>query len=119
MPEVIKALLRSRSFITAVIAVVSTIIISFIPDFAPHVGTFQTVILALSALLIGGWKLEDFAEKFNSSGATQKLEEFFAIVLGILDEMGKQTTTTETSTTSEGDTKTTVTKTEVSTPING
>ncbi len=120
MPEVIKALLRSRSFITAIIAVVGTIIVTFVPAFAPHVGTLQTVILALSALLIGGWKLEDFAEKFNSSGATQKLEEFFAIVLGILDEMSKKVPDTEVGTAPKLDYDPNLTtRPEVETPING
>lgn len=112
MPEVIKALLRSRSFLTAILAVVATVIVTLVPTFAPYVGTFQTVILALSGLVIGGWKLEDFAEKLHTTGADAKLQEFFDMVLDILDDFS--TRLPEVAEDVEP-----VTKTEVETPING
>lgn len=120
MPEVIKALLRSRGFLTAILAVISTIVVSLVPAFAPYVGTFQTVILALAALVIGGWKLEDFAEKFHAVGADAKLQEFFEMVLDILDDFAERLPEVEVAKDPDTQTTTTtVTKTEVETPLNG
>jgi predicted choloylglycine hydrolase len=60
MKEMLLALLRSRKFWLAVIAVVQTIVFQFYPEFPP---AMWQAIDGLLAVLIAGIAIEDAAEK--------------------------------------------------------
>jgi predicted choloylglycine hydrolase len=66
MKEMLLALLRSRKFWLAVIAVVQTIVFQFYPEFPP---AMWQAIDGLLAVLIAGIAIEDAAEK--SGNVTQ------------------------------------------------
>lgn len=64
--DVIRSMFASRAFVTALVSMLGLIVIRIFPDMKPYVDELSNYIIILALVVIGGWKLEDAAEKFNA-----------------------------------------------------